>query len=76
VEKLTYIKANFGYSPSNITSFQGKGVTLKNPTDLVRKPETTLENVAGDVAKLVSSKLKGVLKKNTGQKQYAPSPEC
>jgi hypothetical protein len=47
-------------------------VTLENPTDLVRKPETTLENVAGDVAKLVSSKLKGVLKKNTGQKAMCP----
>jgi hypothetical protein len=66
--RLEYIKANFGCLPSNITQLQEKVITLKNPIDLVRKTENAMENVASDIDKLMSSKINGVLKENTGYK--------
>jgi hypothetical protein len=47
------------------TTFQDKGVVLENQLHLVRKPENVLENVESDIGKLVSSKMKGVLEKDT-----------
>jgi hypothetical protein len=66
--RLAHIKANFGCLPSNITQLQEKVMTLKNPIHLVRKTENAMENVAGDIDKLMSSKIHGVLKENTGYK--------
>jgi hypothetical protein len=40
------------------------------------KTENALENVPGDIGKLVSSKMKRVLEKNIGYNQCAPSHEC
>jgi hypothetical protein len=60
---LACIKANVCCLPSRLEEI---GATLENPTDLVRKPENALDNVAGDTGKLVSSNMKSVLVKDTG----------
>jgi hypothetical protein len=69
-------KSNFGCLPSNITRLQEKGTTLEKPAGLVRKTESSLENVADDIGKFVSSKMKYVLKKTHATKQCAPPPHC
>jgi hypothetical protein len=68
--------ANVGCLPSNITRLQDKGVILEKQIDLARKTGNALENGTGDTGKLVSSKMKGVLKKTLAKNQCTPSPEC
>jgi hypothetical protein len=67
-------KSNFGCLPSNITRLQEKGTTLKKPAGLVRKTESALENVADDIGKFVSSKMKYVLEKHMLQSNVLHLP--
>jgi hypothetical protein len=50
-------------------------VPIENSVPLVIKTENALEKVAGDIRKLVPSKIIRVRKKSLATKQCAPSPE-
>ena len=63
---LSYIKSNFGFLPSTILKLEQRGETLNNYLKLITAADESLNSNSGILAKVIYSKFRNVIDKNTG----------